>query len=98
MSMKTIEIENGQSQSELVKEMQLLKIQVEQLKKEKAENEQTIAQLRKDCVYFEKAILALSRSRITADQLVQWLNEEPEEGFTFEEIMAELQGSNTKDS
>jgi hypothetical protein len=39
----------------------------------------------------EKAILALSRSKITADRLAKWLADEPEEGLTFEEVMVALQ-------
>jgi hypothetical protein len=90
MSAKSAKVENGQSHAEVLRDNELLKKQIGQLQKEKAEHEQTIARLRHDRAYYEKAILALSRSRITADQLAQWLSEEPEEGLTFDEVMAEL--------
>src|SRR5437016_6159334 len=97
MSAHPGEADNSQSKTELVQENERLKVLVNEINKERVENERIIAELRQNCVYYEKAILAWSRSRITADELTQWINEKPEEGFNFEELMTKLCGRN-KDS
>jgi hypothetical protein len=60
------------------------------LEKTLADKERTVERLQQDCAYYQRVILALSRSRITADELIAWLAEEPTDGMTFEEVMGEL--------
>jgi hypothetical protein len=105
MSANSTELEDSQAQAERLQESQILKEPriteeylaqqgkhaLDQLREIIAERDQTIAQLRNDCTYYEKVILALSRSKITAEQLAQWLREEPKEGMTFAEVVAELE-------
>jgi DNA-binding protein H-NS len=99
MSANSPRLENGQTQMELLQENQRLQKLVDQLQHEQEKNRLLIEQLQEDCANFRKSLLAWSRSQITADELYKWITEEDkeEEGFTFEEVMAQLKDVHNKD-
>ena len=83
---------NGTAVSATDAEFARLQNQVKELETQIASERKRNAQLQEERDDYHRALLAWSRSKITAEQLHQWATETPAENeqVTFEEIMAAL--------
>lgn len=80
-------VQNGPTSAELASTAERPEAELAQAKRQ-------IAELEEDREYLRRVVLAMSKKSLTADQLVEWFSEKPnEEYFTFEEMMAQLEKS-----
>lgn len=88
-------VENGTTLAELQDECRRLRVVVERLQAELAENRRALATVQAERDAYLKSLYAWSRSQVSQEQLRQWATEQDVDGVTLDQLMAELDASSS---